>query len=471
MPSTISVVTEKLPKSQVGMTIEVTAELVDATYERVLNRLVSRAKIEGFRPGRAPRALVEARLGPAVLREEVVETMVPEVIRQALEEKALDPIDNPDVEVLELERGRSARLKATVSVMPEVTLADARALKVSVPSLTVTDEMLERRLEDLRQPVAEITPVEREARAGDVVVIDVEVETDSTVVESESRKAMEAELKEGVLLPELLAVLPGAFVDETRATTVTFPADYSEPLLAGKEGTIKVTVRGVKEKVLPALDDALAKQLSDGNHETAESYRASVRAELEESALAMSRMGKEQAVVKALVDASQVEVPDSLVDRELTSQLESLERSLSRQGLRLDRYLEYLGQTLDQWMAQERPGAEARLKVDLVLGEFAKREGLEPSDEDVAKFIDEQASSDDELKGQVDELKKSRAAQRYFASRLRRIRVLEKLVEVAAVTEPAADPLRATSKPAAETPAAKPPARARAAGSTRRGRV
>src|SRR3984893_2780317 len=124
----LSVVTEQLPKSQVGMTIEVPTELVDATYERVLNRLVSRAKIEGFRPGRAPRALVEARLGPAAVREAAVETMVPEVIRQALEEKSLDPIENPDVEVLELERGRPARLKATISVMPEVTLADVHLL-------------------------------------------------------------------------------------------------------------------------------------------------------------------------------------------------------------------------------------------------------------------------------------------------------------------------------------------------------
>src|SRR5213076_3446363 len=126
-----------------GMNIEVPAEVVDATYERVLSRLASRAKIEGFRPGRAPRALVEARVGPAALREEVVETMVPEVVRQALERESLDPIDNPDVEVLELERGRPAKLKATVSVMPEVTLADAATLAVEPPDHThdVTDEM------------------------------------------------------------------------------------------------------------------------------------------------------------------------------------------------------------------------------------------------------------------------------------------------------------------------------------------
>src|ERR1700687_3033868 len=119
MPEPLSVVTEQLPKSQVGMTIEVPTEVVDAAYERVLNRLVSRAKIEGFRPGRAPRSLVEARLGPAVVREEVVEAMIPEVMRQAMVEKSIDPIANPDVEVLELERGRPAKLKATIRGLTE----------------------------------------------------------------------------------------------------------------------------------------------------------------------------------------------------------------------------------------------------------------------------------------------------------------------------------------------------------------
>jgi trigger factor len=430
MPTALSVVTEQLPKSQVGMTIEVPVEQVDATYERVLNRLVSRAKIEGFRPGRAPRALVEARLGPAVVREEVVETMVPEVIRQALEEKSLDPIDNPDVEVLELERGRPARLKATISVMPEVTLADVATLHPDLHGHEVTEEMLERRLEDVRQPMAEITPVEREARLGDVAIIDVEVEADGEVIESETQKAMEAELKEGVLLPELLAVLPGTFVDETREANVTFPETYSDPKLAGKSASIRVTLRGVKEKILPPLDDALAKILSNGAHETVESYRESIRKELEESVRAMEKLEREQEVVRALVEASSVDVPQTLVDRELTSQLESLERSLNRQGLKLDRYLEYLGKTLDQWMAEERPDAEARLKIDLVLAEFAKRENLEPSDQNVIEYLEDQAAKDGELKGQVEELKKSPSARRYFASRLRRLRVLERLVEV-----------------------------------------
>ena len=431
MPEPLSVVTEQLPKSQVGMTIEVPTETVDATFERVLNRLVSRAKIEGFRPGKAPRALVESRLGPAVVREEVVEAMVPEVIRQALAEKSIDPIDNPDVEVLVLERGSPAKLKATITVMPEVTLADVTTLHPDLHGHEVTEEMLERRLEDVREPMAEITPVEREVRAGDIAIIDVEVEVDGELVESESRTAMEAELKEGVLLPELLAVLPGTFVDETREAKVDFPDTYSDPKLAGKNGTIRVALRGVKEKILPPLDDALAKILSNGAHETVDSYRESVRQELEESVRAMEKLEREQEVVRALVEASSVEVPQTLVDRELTSQLESMERSLNRQGLKLDRYLEYLGKTLDEWIADQRPDAEARLKIDLVLAEYARREKLEPSDEEAATFLEEQAAQDEELKGQVAELKKSPSALRYFASRLRRQRVLERLVQVA----------------------------------------
>ncbi len=434
MPEDLSVVTERLPKSQVGMTIEVPAEMVNATYDRVLNRLASRARIEGFRPGKAPRALVEARIGPAALREEVVETMVPEVVQRALVDKSIDPIENPDVEVLELERGRPARLKATISVMPEVTLGDARALRVDTTLVEVTDDMLERRLEDLREPMAEITPVEREVRTGDIAVIDVEVEVEGKVVESERQKSMEAEVKEGVLLPELLAVLPGTFVDETREAKVTFPDDYSNAQIAGKETTFHITVRGVKEKVLPPLDDALAKSLSNGKQETVDAYRSAVRQELEESAQAVAKMDREQAAVNAVVDASSVEVPAALVDRELTSELESLERTLNRQGMKLDRYMEYLGKSIDQWMEDHRPEAEARLKVDLVLAEFAKREGLEPSNEDVVKFLEEQASQDDELKSRgsaaVDELKKSPSAVRYFASRLRRRRVLDRLVEV-----------------------------------------
>src|SRR5207237_5848074 len=133
---------------------------------------------------------------------------------------------------------------------------------------------------------------------------------------------------------------------------------------------------------------------------TEDAYRQAVREELEESAHAVEKVDREQAVVKALVEASSVEVPEALIDRELTSELESLERTVNRQGLKLDRYLEYLGKSIEQWMADQRPDAEARLRIDLVLAEYARREGLEPSDEEVDRFLEEQAGPNDALKGQ-----------------------------------------------------------------------
>ena len=257
----LTVVTEQLPKSQVGMTIEVPAETVEATYDRVLNRLTSKARIEGFRPGRAPRSLVEARIGPAAVREEVVELMVPEVVRQVLQEHSIDPIESPDVEVLELERGRPARLKATVSVMPEVKLGEVPKLEKPIEPIEVTDEMVERRLEDVRQPMAEITPVERAARLGDVVVIDVEVDVDGDIIESETRKAMEAELKEGVLLPELLAAIPGAKMGETRSAVVNWRGGKVSLSTKERPAVMSVSSPMRKPSRMPCLTQGLTVQL------------------------------------------------------------------------------------------------------------------------------------------------------------------------------------------------------------------
>src|SRR5262245_2306000 len=185
----VSVVTERLPGSQVGLTIEVPSDQVDRAYERVLNRLAQRVRIEGFRPGKAPRPLVEARLGPAAIRDEVVDTLISPVVNQALRDRQIDAIDRPEVEIQELERGRPARFKARVSVMPDVRLPDLKTLQVERPVTSVDDEMVERRLAELRQRLARIEPVDREVRVGDVVVADLKVLVDGEEVSSEARTA------------------------------------------------------------------------------------------------------------------------------------------------------------------------------------------------------------------------------------------------------------------------------------------
>ena len=427
-PTAPEVVAENLPGSQVGLSIEIPQATVDAAYERVLSRLAQRAKIEGFRPGKAPRALVEARLGPAAVREEVIEALVPQVVSQVIEERSIDAIDTPKVDVLEFERGRPARLSARVSVYPEVKLPDLDSVQVEEPPAEVTDELVERRIEELLDRLAEVEPVEREVRVGDVIVADLDVEVDGTPREAEARRATEVEVKEGVLIPELLAAVPGKRVGEVAEATTKMPDDHSDPELAGKEATLRMTVQGVKEKRVPELTPEVAEQLSGGEQKTLEDFRKAVREDLEKTARRVAELAFEQAVVKAVVEGSEVEVPITLVEKEAEHQLEHLDERVTRQGLRLEQYLAYLGQSREQWIEQAKPDAADRLKVDLVMEELVRRENIDPSDQDVDEYMAEVGEEDPQVKAQLDQLKKSRSARDYFKHRLQRLRTLQMLV-------------------------------------------
>jgi len=424
----VSVVTETLPGSQVGLTIEVPSEQVDRAYDRALNRLAQRVRIGGFRPGKAPRPLVEARVGPAAVREEVVDTLVPSLVNQALRDNKIDAIDRPRVEVQELERGRPGRFTARVSVMPDVELPDLGTLHVDRQSTTVDDEMVERRLRELRERLAEVEPVDREVRSGDVIVADLRVLVDDVEVPSEARTATEVEVVEEKVIPELLAALPGHVVGDVVTAEVTLPEEHEDPDLRGKPARLEVTIHGLKEKRVPELTDEVAKELSGGEQATGEALRAAVRSDLVEQARRLDELSFEQAAVRAVVDAAQIDVPEALVEREIDRQAEQLENNLQRRGLRLDRYLQYVGKTAAEYRAELRPDAEGRIRVDLVLEDLGRRMTISPSQGEVEEYIRSEAERDDEVRRDLDSLLKNPVAIDYFRHRLTRIKVLEGLV-------------------------------------------
>ncbi len=424
----VSVVTETLPGSQVGLTIEVPQEQVDRTFERVLSRLAQRVRIEGFRPGKAPRPLIEARLGAAAIRDEVVEALLPSVLSQALRDNQIDAIDRPRIEVQELERGRPARFTARVSIMPEVTLPDLDALSVERRSTAVDDDMVERRLSELRDRLAQIEPVEREVRAGDIVVADLEVLVDGLEVPSEARTATEFELREGEVIPELLAALPGHRTGDVVPADVALPEDHPQEHLRGKQARLEVTVQGVKEKLVPELTDQVAEELSGGEQKTAPALRDAVRADLSQQASRLDELSFEQAALKAVVDGSQVELPVALVDREVDRQLEETGRGLQRRGLRLDRYLQYVGKTEADYRAELRPEAETRIRVDLVLDELGRRMTISPTDDEVRDHMRSEAERDETVRRDLSSLLGNPVAVDYFRHRLTRLRILEGLV-------------------------------------------
>lgn len=435
----VSVVAETLPGSQVGLTIEVPSEQVDRAYDKVLNRLAQRVRIGGFRPGKAPRPLVEARVGAAAIRDEVADTLVPPVVNQALRDRQINAIDRPQVDIQELERGRPARFVARVSVMPEVTLPELAALQVESPHTPVDDDMVERRLAELSERLAQVEPVEREARVGDVVVADLTMLVDGLEVPSEARTATEVELREGVVIPELLAAIPGRKAGEVATAEVTLPEDHTNPNLRGKPARLEVTIQGVKEKLVPQLTDEVAEQLSGGEQKSVEALRQAVLDDLTEQARRLDRLAFEQAAVKAVVQASTIEVPGPLVEREIDRQMQETDSALQRRGLRLARYLEYVGKTEAEYRAELESDAQDRVRVDLVLGELGKQLAISPSDDEVRNYMRAEAQRDEEVMRELDRLLTNPVALDYFRHRMTRLQVLEALVErVSPVGGPAA---------------------------------
>jgi trigger factor len=424
----VSVVTESLPESQVGLTIEVPSDRVDDAFNRVLNRLSQRVKIEGFRPGKAPRPLIEARVGAVTLREEVIDFLVPPLVSEALRERSIEAIDRPKVEVKELERGRTARLVAKVSIWPQVRLADLDQLQVEKSTTGVDDEMVDRRLTELREQLAEIEPVEREVREGDIVVGDLTVSVDGEEIAEEARQAIELEVKEGVLVPELRAALPGRKQGEVATAVTRMPDDHSTEQLRGKSAELQVTVHGVKEKRVPELTDEVAQQLSNGERQTAQELRQAVREDLESAARRLDDLAHERKVVQAVVEGSTIDIPRALVQRELDREIEDLEHRLGHQGLRLDRYLGYLGKSEDDYRADREPEARERIKADLVLDEASKQLGVSPTDDEVSAYMRAEAEKDEDVKRQLDQLLDNRVAREYFEHRLTRLQTLEALV-------------------------------------------
>jgi len=361
-------------------------------------------------------------------RDEVVEALLPSVLSQALRDNQIDAIDRPRIEVQELERGRPARFTARVSIMPEVTLPDLDALSVERRSTAVDDDMVERRLSELRDRLAQIEPVEREVRAGDIVVADLEVLVDGLEVPSEARTATEFELREGEVIPELLAALPGHRTGDVVPADVALPEDHPQEHLRGKQARLEVTVQGVKEKLVPELTDQVAEELSGGEQKTAPALRDAVRADLSQQASRLDELSFEQAALKAVVDGSQVELPVALVDREVDRQLEETGRGLQRRGLRLDRYLQYVGKTEADYRAELRPEAETRIRVDLVLDELGRRMTISPTDDEVRDHMRSEAERDETVRRDLSSLLGNPVAVDYFRHRLTRLRILEGLV-------------------------------------------
>jgi trigger factor len=371
----------KLSPTQVELSIAISPEEMRDAEDRAFRRLVKKAKLPGFRPGKAPRKIFEQAYGAETISHEAMEDVVPAVYAKAVREHDLQPVDRPHMELLPGEEGAPPKLKAVVDVRPQIELGQYKNLKLKRALSPVTDEEVERSLQTLARERATLVPAEREAQLGDVVTIDYEGKVDGIAFEGGSAKSQTTELVEGRFIPGFAAGIAGMKSGETKAIEATFPQTYQQPDLAGKVATFTITLHEVKEFELPALDDEFAKAVSE--HQTLEELRADVRKRLEAVAEARARHDLGNQAVEELLNLHDFPLPAILVEREIENMLGDAASMAARMGISFEDYLKTAKQTEDELRSGYRPEAERRVKATLVLEAIGKAEKVTATPADI----------------------------------------------------------------------------------------
>jgi trigger factor len=415
------------PKSTVVLEVELPPERLTRAIDDAVRRLARRARVPGFRPGKAPRPVLERHLGPGVVLDEAVEHLVEDAYREAVIEAEVLPLTNPDVEVEQAEEGKPLKFKATIQVRPEVTLGDYKNFNFKPEIDTIDEARVDQVLEELRDQNATLAPVEgRGAKDGDYAVISFEGTRDGSPFEGGTSERMPLILGQERLIPGFEQNLLGLEVGGTTTFDISFPDDYPETSLAGQPVTFAVELKELREKVLPELDDDFIGTL--GDFASVAALRADIKTRLEHNALDRARHGFADRIIDYAVANATVELPDILLDQEVEVMHDEFRASMARQGITEEAYLKATEKTDADLHADFRPGAEKRVRTLLVLSKVADAEGATVSDAEVEAEVErgrERYPDDQRLL----EYFGSERGRSYIRSTLRRSRVVEGLID------------------------------------------
>ncbi|APB36623.1 trigger factor [Heyndrickxia coagulans] len=374
---------EKTEGNQGILTVEVDAETVDKSLDKAFKKVVKQINVPGFRKGKIPRPLFEKRFGVESLYQDALDMIVPGEYEKAIEETGIEPVDTPNIDVEQMEKGKSLIFKATVTVKPEVKLGEYKGLEVEKPDTEVTDEDVEEELKKLQERLAELVIKEDgEAEMGDTVVIDFEGFVDGEAFEGGSAENYSLELGSGNFIPGFEEQLAGVKTGDEKEIEVTFPEEYHASELAGKKATFKVKVHEIKAKHLPELDDEFA-QDADDEVETLDALKEKIQKDLKESKEHAAKHAVEDAVVEKAAENAEMDIPEAMINTELNRMLQEFEQNLSAQGLNLELYYQFSGQNEEALRNQMKEDAEKRVRFNLTLEAIANAENLEVSDEEV----------------------------------------------------------------------------------------
>ena len=387
----MSYTVENLEKSMAKITITVDADAFEEAMVKSYNKNKKNISIQGFRKGKAPRKMVEKLYGPEVFYEDAANFAIPDAYEEAAKESGLEIVSRPEIDVVEIEKGKDFVFTATVAVKPEVTLGDYKGIEVEKKTVKVMAADVNAEIDKVREQNSRTITVEnRGIKKDDTAVIDFEGFVDGEPFQGGKGEDYSLVIGSHTFIDTFEDQLVGKKAGEEVDVNVTFPEEYHEASLKGKPALFKVTVKEIKKKELPKLDDEFASEVSE--FETLKEYKASVKKNLTERRKEEAKREKENEVVEKVVENITVELPEPMVDEQTQQMIQEFAGRLSSQGLSFDQYMQMTGMTVDALMGQMKPEAEKRIRTRLALEAIVDAEKIKATAKDIDKEIENMAN-------------------------------------------------------------------------------
>lgn len=397
----MSVQVEKLEKSMAKLTIEVAAEEFDAAINKAYQKSKGKISMPGFRKGKAPRAMIEKMYGTGIFFEDAANMLIPDAYESAAKESELEIVAQPEIDVVQIEKGKPFIFTATVAVKPEVTLGEYKGIEVEKKTVEVTDEELQAELDRVRESNSRmITVDDRATEDGDTVVIDFDGYVDGEQFEGGKADDYTLVLGSHSFIDTFEDQLVGKNIGEDVEVNVTFPEQYQAEELQGKPAVFKVKIKEIKKKELPELDDDFAQDVSDCD--TLDQYKDETKKKLLESKEAAAKREKEEDVVNKIIENATMEIPAPMVDAQTRQMVQEFAQRLQSQGLSVEQYMKFTGLTQQKMLEELEPQALKRIQSRLVLEAVVAAENIEATEEDINKEVENMASM---YQMEVDKLK------------------------------------------------------------------
>lgn len=386
----MSFTVENLEKNMAKLTIEVSAEDFEKALQRAYEKNKGKITLNGFRKGKVPRQMIEKVYGAGIFYEDAANDLIPGEYSKAAEESKLDIVSQPEIDVTQIEKGKSFIFTAQVALKPEVTLGEYKGVEIEKCDVKVTAEDVKAELEKVRDQNSRLVSVTtRGVKDKDQAIIDFEGFVDGVPFEGGKGTDYPLTIGSHSFIDNFEDQLIGAKIGKEVEVNVTFPENYQAAELAGKPATFKVTVKEIKVKELPKADDEFAQEVSE--FETLAEYKADIKKKLTEQKKEEAKKERQSKAVAKAVENASMEIPEAMITSQANRMVEDMAQRMQQQGLSLDMYLQYTGMTVDKMLEDARPEAEIRIKNSLVLEAIVKAEKIKVSDEELEEEINKMA--------------------------------------------------------------------------------